>query len=105
MVATRTTATLENETTYGGFYTQEDVKEVLAYAAERYVRVIPEIDVPGHSLAALVAYPDLACMKAPSAVGVGNKFYGEDENTLVSQRCHFEFMDKVLTEVDCLVSG
>ena len=43
------------ETTYGGFYTQEDVKEVLAYAAERYVRVIPEIDVPGHSLAALVA--------------------------------------------------
>ena len=46
------------EATYGGFYTQEDVKEVLAYAAERYVRVIPEIDVPGHSLAALVASAD-----------------------------------------------
>ena len=44
------------ETTYGGFYTQEDVKEALAYAAKRYVRVIPEIDVPGHSVAALVAY-------------------------------------------------
>ena len=91
------------ETTYGGFYTQEDVKEVLAYAAERYVRVIPEIDVPGHSLAALVAYPDLACMKAPSAVGVGNKFYGEDENTLcVGKDATFEFMDKVLTEVAAL---
>ena len=74
------------ETTYGGFYTQEDVKEVLAYAAKRYVRVIPEIDVPGHSVAALVAYPELACMKAPDAVNVGNKFYGEDENTLVSER-------------------
>ena len=73
---------------------------MLAYAAERYVRVIPEIDVPGHSLAALVAYPDLACMKAPSAVGVGNKFYGEDENTLcVGKDITFEFMDKVLTEV------
>lgn len=62
------------EATYGGFYTQEDVKEVLAYAAKRFVRVIPEIDVPGHGVAALVAYPELACMKAPDAVNVGNKF-------------------------------
>ena len=91
------------ETTYGGFYTQEDVKEVLAYAAKRYVRVIPEIDVPGHSVAALVAYPELACMKAPDAVNVGNKFYGEDENTLcIGKDYTFEFMDKVLTEVAAL---
>lgn len=89
--------------TYGGFYTQEDVREVLAYAAERYVRVIPEIDVPGHSVAALVSYPELACRKAPSAVNVGNKFYGEDENTLcVGKEETFEFMDKVLTEVAAL---
>lgn len=89
--------------TYGGFYTQEDVKEVLAYAAERYVRVVPEIDVPGHSVAALVSYPELACMKAPEAVNVGNKFYGEDENTLcVGKEETFEFMDKVLTEVAAL---
>lgn len=91
------------EATYGGFYTQEDIKEVLAYAAERYVRVIPEIDVPGHSVAALVAYPELACMKAPDAVNVGNKFYGEDENTLcVGKEETFAFMDKVLTEVAAL---
>ena len=91
------------EATYGGFYTQEDIKEVLAYAAARYVRVIPEIDVPGHSVAALVAYPELACMKAPDAVNVGNKFYGEDENTLcVGKEESFEFMDKVLTEVATL---
>lgn len=89
--------------TYGGFYTQADVKEVLAYAAERYVRVVPEIDVPGHSVAALVSYPELACMKAPGAVNVGNKFYGEDENTLcVGKEETFEFMDKVLTEVAAL---
>lgn len=91
------------ETTYGGFYTQEEVKEVLAYAAERYVRVIPEIDVPGHSVAALVSYPELACMKAPDAVNVGNKFYGEDENTLcIGKEESFEFMNKVLTEVASL---
>lgn len=91
------------QATYGGFYTQEDVKEVLAYAAERYVRVIPEIDVPGHGVAALVSYPELACMKAPEAVGVGNKFYGEDENTLcIGKESTFEFMDKVLTEVAVL---
>ena len=91
------------EATYGGFYTQEDIKEVLAYAAERYVRVIPEIDVPGHSLATLVAYPELACMKAPDAVNVGNKFYGEDENTLcVGKEETFAFMEKVLTEVAAL---
>ena len=91
------------ETSYGGFYTQEEIKEVLAYAAERYVRVIPEIDVPGHSVATLVAYPELACMKAPDAVNVGNKFYGEDENTLcIGKDFTFEFMDKVLTEVAAL---
>lgn len=89
--------------TYGGFYTQEDIKEVIAYAAERYVRVIPEIDVPGHSQATLVCYPELACMKAPTAVTVGNKFYGEEENTLcVGKEETFEFMDKVLTEVAAL---
>ncbi len=87
--------------TYGGFYTHEDIKEVLAYAAERFITVIPEIDVPGHSLAALVAYPELACAKAPAAVNVGNKFYEIDENTLCvgNNAVVLAFMDKVLTEV------
>lgn len=89
--------------TYGGYYTQEDIKEVLAYARQRYVRVIPEIDVPGHSLAALVAYPELACFKAPQAINVGNKFYGIDENALcVGNEKTFEFLDKVFTEVAAL---
>ena len=86
--------------TYGGFYTHDDVKEVVAYAASRFVRVIPEIDVPGHSVAALVSYPELACTKAPESVNVGNTFFGVGENTLcVGKDFTFEFMDKVLTEV------
>ena len=67
---------------YGGFYTQDDIRQVVAYAAARHVEVVPEIDVPGHSVAALVAYPELACLKAPSTVNVGQKFYGIDENSI-----------------------
>lgn len=46
---------------YGGFYTQEDVKEIVAYAAKRYITVVPEIEMPGHSSAAIAAYPYLSC--------------------------------------------
>ncbi|MDL2256159.1 family 20 glycosylhydrolase [Parabacteroides sp. OttesenSCG-928-G06] len=91
------------EATYGGYYTQEDIKEVVAYAAKRHVRVIPEVDVPGHSLAALVVYPELACLKAPEAINVGNKFYGIDENSLCAgSELSYEFMEKVLSEVATL---
>ncbi len=51
---------------YGGFYTQEDIKELIKYAKERFVEIMPEIDVPGHSLAAVASYPDLSC--TPEAV-------------------------------------
>ena len=44
---------------YGGFYTQEDIKEMVQYAKERFVNILPEIDVPGHSLAAVVSYPGI----------------------------------------------
>lgn len=88
------------ETTYGGYYTKEDIKEVVAYAAERYVRVILEIDVPGHSQGTLVAYPEMACLEAPKAVTVGNKFYRMEENSLcIGKDFTFDFMEKVLTEV------
>ncbi|HEY4197710.1 MAG TPA: family 20 glycosylhydrolase, partial [Mucilaginibacter sp.] len=46
---------------YGGFYTQDDIREIVQYAKERFVDILPEIDVPGHSLAAVVAYPELSC--------------------------------------------
>lgn len=56
--ATRTEA---DGSTHSGFYTQEEIKEVVAYAAERYIDVVPEIEMPGHALAALSAYPNLSC--------------------------------------------
>ena len=49
---------------YGGFYTQEEIKEVVAYAAARYIEVIPEIEMPGHGSAAIAAYPWLSCFPA-----------------------------------------
>ena len=53
---------------HGGFYTQEEMKEIVAYAAERHITVIPEIEMPGHSVAALAAYPELGCTGGPYEV-------------------------------------
>ena len=54
-----------DETPHSGYYTQEEAREVVAYAAERHITVIPEIDLPGHMMAALVAYPELGCTGGP----------------------------------------
>ncbi len=97
--------------TYGGFYTHEDIKELVRYAGERFVNIIPEIDVPGHSLAAIAAYPELSC--TPGADKYQPR-YGQPimdwsrgappiallDNTLCpANEKVYGFMDKVLTEV------
>ncbi|HTD92803.1 MAG TPA: family 20 glycosylhydrolase [Chitinophagaceae bacterium] len=94
---------------YGGFYTQEDVKEIIQYAKERYIDILPEIDVPGHSLAAIASYPELSCTPGTYAVNSGEPFmvwppsghfYGLLDNTLCpANEKVYEFMDKVFTEV------
>lgn len=95
---------------YGGFYTHEDIKELVKYAAERYVDILPEIDVPGHSLAAIAAYPELSCTPGDYYVspgdrfmvwpGGGQHFYGLIDNTICpANEKSYEFMDKVFTEV------
>jgi hexosaminidase len=100
-------------TTYGGFYTQEDVKEIVAFANERNVTIVPEIDVPGHSMAVLAAYPELSTKKdAKRFVNPGTKFADwfpngtfkmNIENTLnPSDEKVYEFLDKVFTEVATL---
>ncbi|MEG2606439.1 MAG: family 20 glycosylhydrolase [Mucinivorans sp.] len=90
----------DEKATYGGFYTKEDVAQVIEYARRRFVSVVPEIDVPGHSLAALVAYPELACLQAPPTINVGNKFYGIDENSLcIGAPQTMKMMDIIFSQV------
>ncbi len=91
---------------YGGFYTQEDVKDIVEYASKRYVTVLPEIDVPGHSMAALAAYPELSCTGGNFRVNVGNKFYTLEDNALCAgNESSYLFMDKVISEVAELFPG
>src|SRR4051812_8602086 len=93
---------------YGGFYTQDDIKELIQYAKERFVNILPEIDVPGHSLAAIAAYPELSCSGGVDNHGVSS---GEeikdwdthtalvDDNLCPANENVYTFLDKVLTEL------
>jgi hexosaminidase len=99
---------------YGGFYTQEDIKEVVQYAKDRFVDILPEIDVPGHSLAAIVAYPELSGTAGAENYRVrsGEKimdwhtegtFSALVDNTLnPANEKVYTFLDKVFTEVAAL---
>ncbi len=84
---------------HGGFYTQEQIKEVVAYAKERRINVIPEIELPGHSAAALAAYPEFACAgdkyEVATTWGIFKQTYCPKEET-------FKFLEDVLTEVIAL---
>lgn len=88
---------------HGGFYTQEEIKEVVKYAASKFVTIIPEIELPGHSAAALTAYPQYSCSGGPFEVlgqwGVFKEVYcaGNDQT--------FEFLENILTEVISLFPG
>ena len=59
---------------YGGYYTQEEIKEIVVYASQRHITIIPEIEMPGHALAALAAYPELSCTGGPFEVGKNGVF-------------------------------
>jgi len=91
---------------YGGYYTQEEIREVVRYAEKRFVTILPEIDVPGHSLAAIAAYPELACVEDIYYVNPGSRYYGEVDNSLcVGNEQVYDFLDKVFTEVAELFPG
>lgn len=81
---------------YGGFYTQKEIKEIVRYAAERYINVIPEIDMPGHMLAALAAYPQLGCTGGPYQVGTRWGVF--DDVLCAGNDKTFHFVEKVLSE-------
>jgi len=82
---------------YGGFYTQEEAKEIVAYAAERYITVIPEIDLPGHMQAALAAYPELGCTGGPYEVW---RQWGVSEDVLCAGNDQvLKFLEDVYAEL------
>jgi hexosaminidase len=88
---------------YGGFYSQKDIKEIVKYANERHITIVPEIEMPGHSLAALAAYPELSCTGGPFEVA---KEWGVfDDVYCAGNEKTFEFLQGVLDEVCELFPG
>ncbi|MBR5470277.1 MAG: family 20 glycosylhydrolase [Paludibacteraceae bacterium] len=82
---------------HGGFYTQEDLREIIAYAAERNIVVIPEIDLPGHMLAALASYPELGCTGGPYKVW--GQWGVSDDVLCVGKESTMQFIEDVLAEI------
>ncbi|RSS76928.1 beta-N-acetylhexosaminidase [Streptomyces sp. WAC06614] len=91
---------LWNDTPHGGFYTHDDIREIVAYAAERHIRVVPEIDIPGHSQAAIAAYPELGNTDVvdTAALGVWDD-WGINENVLAPTEAVLRFYEGVFEEV------
>lgn len=88
---------------YGGFYTQQEIRQIVAYARRRFVTIVPEIELPGHASAALAAYPEYSCSGGPFEVatqwGVFDDVYCPGKETT------FKFLEDVLTEVAELFPG
>lgn len=82
---------------HGGFYTQDQMRDVVAYAAERGINVIPEIDLPGHMLSALASYPELGCTGGPYEVA--NTWGVKKDILCAGQEKTFKFLEDILTEV------
>ena len=92
-----TNSDLDDHIPYGGYYTQDEAREIVAYAAARHITVIPEIDMPGHMLAALASYPELGCTGGPYQVG---HYWGVYKDVLcVANPKVYEFVEDVLTEI------
>lgn len=84
---------------YGGFYTQEEIKEVVAYATKRHITIVPEIEMPGHAVAALASYPEYSCTGGPFEVG---KIWGVLDDVFCPKEETFTFLENILSEVIAL---
>ena len=82
-------AEMGTEGAYGGFLTKEDAKELVRYAADRYITIIPEIEMPGHSAEVVAAYPELACSQKPE----------QQEDLCIGKEATFEMMQTILDEI------
>lgn len=90
-------------TEYGGFYTQEQIKDIVKYASDRFITIIPEIELPGHELAAISAYPELSCKGEPTTPRI---IWGVEDIVLCAGKdATFEFFQDVLDEVASLFPG
>ncbi len=88
---------------HGGYYTQDEIREVVAYAKERFVTIVPEIEMPGHSTAALASYPELSCTGGPFDVQTHWRVF--DDVYCAGNEKTFAFLEDVLTEVMDLFPG
>ncbi|MBO9619238.1 MAG: family 20 glycosylhydrolase [Niabella sp.] len=93
-----------NKATYGGYYTQQQIKEIVAYAAQRYITIVPEIEMPGHSEAALATYPQYSCVPPAASFNEPGNFYGRTAhaNYCPGNDSAFVFLQNVLREVMAL---
>ncbi|KGE15320.1 family 20 glycosylhydrolase [Sphingobacterium deserti] len=85
-----------DSTVYGGFYTQDQIRDVVAYAASLHIEVIPEIEMPGHAQAALAAYPELSCTGGPFSVGVN---WGVMKDIFCPKEETFALLEDVIDEI------
>jgi len=90
--------------TYGGFYTQDEIREVVAYAKSRFVTIVPEIEMPGHATAALAAYPEFSCSGGPFTVRTGG-YWPITDIFCAGNDSTFTFLQSVLSEVVELFPG
>jgi len=85
-------------TTYGGYYTQTEIKEIVQYAKDRFITIVPEIEMPGHSSEVLAAYPNLGCTGGPYTVATGTYWPNNDIFCAGNEKV-FTFLENVLNEV------
>jgi hexosaminidase len=90
--------------TYGGFYTQQDIREIVAYAQRRFVKIVPEVDVPAHSLALIASYPNLSCTQLQYPVNPGSAFSG-DNVLCIANDSTWLILDKIFTQIAELFPG
>ncbi len=86
-----------DHTPYGGYYTDEEIKDIIKYAADRYITIIPEVDMPGHMMAVLAAYPELGCTGGPYETAMRWGIY--DDILCAGNPKSYEFLEAVLDKV------
>ena len=81
---------------HGGFYTQEEIKDIIKYAEERFIEIIPEIDMPGHTASLIASYPELGTLKEKTEV---KKIWGVQDEILIPTENTFNFLDNLFREI------